>query len=119
MNYWRTVAGQFLSNIVQDVFDSEGNVFAYLFRNPGAATAYVNFYDQPSGSVIVGTTVPVHRVAIPPAASGVPGQVIITAGPFPLTPHLQQGIAVAAVANDSDTDATAPSSPIYGEIQYA
>lgn len=117
LKYWRTVAGQFMGAIVQAVSDSEGAIYALTFRNPGAAAAYVNIYDVPSGKVTVGTTVPVARVCIPPAVSGTPGQLIVTPGPYPVR-YCAAGISVAAIDSDSDSGSSAPGSPIYGEIQY-
>lgn len=119
--HFRTADGALLTNTPMLVFGEEGNVVAYMFRNPNINTAiWVSFFDVGAANLVtLGTSpAPAHRVMIPGAiAAGNPGQLIVTAGMFPVR-YFKNGLVIAAVATDADSASGAPGSALYAELQY-
>lgn len=107
-----------LSSVAWQVKATEGSIFQITLRHPNTTPVYVNIYDLPLTSVTVGTTVPIETLMVPEASATTPGQLIITAGPYPLY-YCKSGICLAVVTTDSDTGSTSPASDTYAAVQYA
>ena len=99
------------------VCNGEGAIYNLTVRNATTTPVYLNIYAQPSGSVTVGTTVPLKRYLIPAATSSPaqPGQLIITAGFFPIL-YCPGAITIAPVTSDSDSAASGGT--LYVEMDY-
>lgn len=100
-----------LSNTALEVKPVGGNLWGWNLINSNSTDAFVKFYDKAAAGVVVGTDIIVKTIIVPSN-----GSVLLDAG------HPQRwfnnAIAVAATTDIADTDTTAPTLPIYSEVQY-
>lgn len=101
-----------LSNTVVTVKSSVGNIYGYKFVNLDQSnTAYVKFFD--AATVTLGTTAPKSVIVCPPNTVT---EFEPTAVPYRY--FQTNSIKLVAVSGISDSNTTAPSTPIYSEIIY-
>lgn len=96
-----------LSNTVQNVKASSGNIYGYHFYNPNTLDAYVQIFKVTAASVTLSSTVASRTLWVPAG-----GAVDAQAGPLAFA----SGIAVAATVSASGS--TANSSALLANVDY-
>lgn len=96
-----------LTNVVQDVIKSRAHLGFVDVHNPGAATAFVQFFDMAASSVVLGTTKPAQVYPVPSnTARTIPlpddskvefieGISVVAAGTYNGTGLLAQGVNIS------------------------
>lgn len=94
---------------------SAGTLYGVQAINTGAAPVYVKLYNTASGSVTVGTTVPLITIPVPTVATTGAGVVI----PFPVGVVFGTAISYAITNVAADNDATAVAVGTTLNVQFA
>ncbi|MDQ3047054.1 MAG: hypothetical protein M3R27_05850 [Bacteroidota bacterium] len=99
-----------LSNVAQAIKATTGNLYGWNIHNPNTSDVYVKFYNAAFASVVVGTTVPVLTLHVPPGS--------VYESPICIQQNFDTAISVAVVTTLADAGATAPASNIHLNVKY-
>lgn len=90
-----------LNETEEEIKGTAGQLYWYFFYNAAASVRYLKFYNDTAANVIVGTTVPVLTIPLPPTTAG---HVSIPQGLA-----FSAAITAAATTGLADNDTGAPS----------
>jgi hypothetical protein len=119
VSWFRAGSSALLLAAPREIKASGGNVYGMHLLNPNAVAIFVKFFNVAAGSVVSGTTVPVHVVMVPAGVGSNHGQVMIAPDAFPLW-NFSAAISVLATSVFADGgEQTAPGAGLMAEFAYA
>ncbi len=104
-----------LTNVVVGAYASPADITGWNIINNDTAPVYIKFYDGSSGSITLGTTLPVKVLQVPAQTTLYLEHVEHNkASQY----YCATGISVASVAGLADSNTTAPGTATYIEIFF-
>ncbi len=109
-NIYRDLA---LTNVVVGVSNSACELTGWNIINNDSASVYVKFYNGTSGSIVLGTSVPIKTLQVPAQTTVyLEHNKELGQGYFPA------GLSIASVAGLADSNTTVPGTVTYIETYY-